>query len=236
MPWRRNHARARQKKRTHVTACISQDLNVGQAGGIIDGHVDELPADAADLMTPVAGDAMADPPDAPELLDVEVDELAGLRVLVAHHRGGRLERPQPGEPLLPQIAGDGRGTHGQGVGDLGARPPLPSQPIDQLPQLSRDLAGAALRATGAVGQPGRLAGSGDPLAPRPFADPEGGSDPPAGLVLLHDAADNLGSTLGRGPGILVNVHPSLRGGGELGSTTTSYPLVARMNNLLTLHS
>jgi len=34
----------------------------------------------------------------------------------------------------------------------------------------------------------------------------------------------------------VDVHPSLLVWSELGSATTSYPLVARMNNLLTLHS
>jgi hypothetical protein len=36
--------------------------------------------------------------------------------------------------------------------------------------------------------------------------------------------------------LLVVLTDSTHGGGELGSATTSYPLVARMNNLLTLHS
>src|SRR5258705_11457021 len=88
-----------------------------------------------DRVPAIAGDAMPDAPDAPELLDVEVHELAGVRVLVAHHRGGGLERPQPGEPALSQIARDGCGTHRQGVGDLRARPALPPPPRDPLPQL-----------------------------------------------------------------------------------------------------
>jgi hypothetical protein len=58
------------------------------------------------------------------------------------------------------------------VGDLGARPALAPQPLDQLPQLHGNLPGTVLRATGAVGQPDRLSGPGHPLAYRPLADPE----------------------------------------------------------------
>ena len=61
---------------------------------IVDRHMDELPADAAAVALPfaVAGDAMADPVEAAELLDVDVDHLAGPCALVAPYRRRRLDR------------------------------------------------------------------------------------------------------------------------------------------------
>ena len=72
---------------------VGQDLREGDARGIVDADVDELPADAADagLAGAVAGDAVADALEAAELLDVDVDQLAGMLALVAAHRLGRLE-------------------------------------------------------------------------------------------------------------------------------------------------
>ena len=62
--------------------------------------MDELPADAAAvaLAPAVAGDAMADVVEPAELLDVDMDELAGMLALVAADRLGRLQRCQPVEP------------------------------------------------------------------------------------------------------------------------------------------
>jgi hypothetical protein len=56
--------------------------------------MDELPADAAavGLAGAVAGDAMADPVETPEFLDVHVDHLARFLALVAAHRLGRFSR------------------------------------------------------------------------------------------------------------------------------------------------
>ena len=58
---------------------VGQDLGVGQARGVIDGDVQEFPADAALCCAPraVAGDPVADAVDPAELLDVDVDQLAG---------------------------------------------------------------------------------------------------------------------------------------------------------------
>ena len=60
-----------------VLALVGQDLGVGQPGGIVDADMQELPAAAALLAGPVAGDAVADAVDPAELLDVDVDQLAG---------------------------------------------------------------------------------------------------------------------------------------------------------------
>jgi hypothetical protein len=124
------------------------------------------------------------------------------------------------------------------VSDLGARPPLSPQPLDEVPQFDRRLPGAAVGPAGPIDQrPGRGGpGPRHPLAHGPLADAEGRRDLVGRLLLGDDTPNNLGSTLRGGPGILVDVHPSLLVWGELGSATTSYPRVARMNNLLTLHS
>src|SRR5712691_2935723 len=229
---------APEKPHARDALLIGQDLDVGQPGGIIDGHVHELPADAAHPAAAIARDAVPDAPDPAELLDVDMYEAAGAAVLVPHHGRGRLEAAQPRQPQPAQIPGDGGRTESQGLGDLGARPALPAQALDELLQRAGRLPGAAVGAAGPVGQGAGLGPTGPchPLAHGPLADAERRGDLAGGLPRGHDTADNLGSTLGRGPGILVDVHPSLLVWGELASATTSYPLVARMNNLLTLHT
>jgi hypothetical protein len=111
---------------------VGQDLDVGQAGGIVDGDVHELPADALAAVTvavderrvvvlaqPVA-DALARAAlDAPELLDVDVDQLAGPLALVAL----RGLAPQPAELAHPDPGQDARHRrqrHAEQLGDLGA--------------------------------------------------------------------------------------------------------------------
>src|SRR5262245_52193295 len=227
---------APEKAHARDPVLIGQDLDVGQPGGIIDGHVHELPADAPHATAAVASDAMPRGGDPPEFLDGEVEESARPTVLVPYDGRRRRQVAQARQTQPPQIAGDGGRAESQGAGDLGARPLLPTQPLDELAQLGRRPPGAVVRPTGPIGQGLRRPGPRDPLADRPRTDPEGRGDLSGGLMLGDDATNNLGSTLGRGPGILVDVHPSLLVWGELGSATTSYPLVARMNNLLTLHN
>src|SRR5918996_1722436 len=92
---------------------VREHLGVGEAAVVVDGDVDVLPADrAAGLAAFVdaagalaAGsapaDAFAGPTfDAPQLLDVDVDELAWPRALVA----ARLCEPDQAEPAQPLAA------------------------------------------------------------------------------------------------------------------------------------
>ncbi len=57
----------------------------GQLGCIIDGHVYELPTGSIGTLLTVAGDPMPGLPEAAEPLDVQVQEIAGLGVLIARH-------------------------------------------------------------------------------------------------------------------------------------------------------
>ncbi|MFN9214275.1 MAG: hypothetical protein ACK6DK_06830, partial [Gemmatimonadota bacterium] len=89
---------------------------------IVDRHVDELPADAAGARTAVAVDAVPHAADLPELLDVEVDELAGLGSRVASHgRRGR-QGGQAGEADAPRVRDDGRQRQLEVLRNAGAAP------------------------------------------------------------------------------------------------------------------
>src|SRR5580700_9590056 len=72
---------------------IGHYLGESDAGMIVDGDMDELPADtsAVALAFAVAGDAVADFVETAELFDVDVDHLAGLGPLVAADRVGRFQ-------------------------------------------------------------------------------------------------------------------------------------------------
>ena len=58
---------------------VGEDPGGGDAGMVVDGDMAELPSDAAlvGVTGSVAGDAVADFPEARQLLDVDVDDLAG---------------------------------------------------------------------------------------------------------------------------------------------------------------
>jgi hypothetical protein len=82
---------------------VGQDLDIGEPGRIVDGDVYELPADGAVLAAPIAGDAMADVAEAGELLDVEVDELAGACAIVPPHRPAAYARIAAISGAMPKM-------------------------------------------------------------------------------------------------------------------------------------
>ena len=73
-----------------AAALIGQDLGEGDAGMVVDGDVDELPAGGARASGLVAGNAVAGALEAAESFDVEREQFAGSVVLVAANGGGRV--------------------------------------------------------------------------------------------------------------------------------------------------
>lgn len=72
---------------------VGQDLAEGDAGGIVNADMDELPTCAAFTGSPVialagaiAGDAMADAVETAKLLDIDVDHVARLVTLISTRR------------------------------------------------------------------------------------------------------------------------------------------------------
>ena len=100
---------------------IREELGEGEAGMVIDGDVEELPACAAGMIAlAVAGDAVAGAHDAGELLDVEMEQIARVCALVAADGRRRRESGQP-RRVAAQQAGDGGLGELGGTGDLEAR-------------------------------------------------------------------------------------------------------------------
>jgi hypothetical protein len=72
------------------TLLIGQDLRISNPRGVIDRHVHELPARASLRAAAVAGDAMTDAGDAPELFHIQMQQLPGRAALIATPRPGGL--------------------------------------------------------------------------------------------------------------------------------------------------
>ncbi len=229
---------APQKLRGGHPALIGQHFDVGQTGGVVHGHVDVLPADPAHPAPAIPADAMAHAPNAPQLLDVEMQQAAGPRPLIALHRDRGLELPQAPQALAPEQAGDRRGAELQHLGDLRPRPALPAQTLHPAHQQPRGGSRTPARPTRPIGQArlglGRVAGQ--PLAHRPFADPHRGGHRGWGLFVGQDPRHDLASTPRRRPGILMDVHPGLLLCGDGWSATTTVAETARMDNLLAVQS
>jgi hypothetical protein len=87
---------------------------------VVDGDMDILPShpSAVALAGAVAGDAMADPVEAAELLDVDVDHLAGFVALVTAYRLDRFDCADPIEATPLEDAADGGRRDAQRGGDL----------------------------------------------------------------------------------------------------------------------
>jgi hypothetical protein len=100
-----------------LLALVGEQFRTGQARGVIDGDVDLFPAGAAlvALAGSIAGDAMADAADATKLLDVDVDQFAGLFPFTADDLGWWIKRRQSTQP--PAAQGDTDGSRRGDVSD-----------------------------------------------------------------------------------------------------------------------
>ena len=87
-------------------------------------------APALALTGSIAGDAMADPVEATELLDIDVDQFAGMLALVAANRRGGFERLDAVEAEAPEDAADRGRRDADCSCDLLARPSLAAQGSD----------------------------------------------------------------------------------------------------------
>src|SRR5207245_2096371 len=119
---------------------IGEDFDIGQAGRVVDRDVDVFPADgSARNARGVAVDGRVVAPslavsdtfagaalDPPELLDIDVDQLARPVTLVAL-RGLKAQAPELAHPELPQDPGHRGVRHLQALSDLHTGQPQPTQ-------------------------------------------------------------------------------------------------------------
>ena len=189
------------------------------------------PAARVPALRAVAGDAVAEPLEAAELLDVDVDQLAGMLALVAADRLGRLEGLERLRPsrlrMRLTVAGE-----------------TPASAAICLPvQRWRRRASTCATTAAGVGRRRRCGREERSFSPaRPSASKRAthlrtvrGQTPAAraaafGVCPLRTCAHNPLSTKRRQTGILVDVHPVLRE--SLKRRNSSFLAQDRMDNLL----
>ncbi len=87
---------------------IGQHLDVGEPCGVIDGNVDPVVTDASRAaLLPVSCDAVSHLAEAGQLLDVDVNQVAGPFPFVALNRRLWLQVSQPAQPQAVQRSGHG---------------------------------------------------------------------------------------------------------------------------------
>ena len=85
---------------------------------VIDGDVHGLDAGSLAAVGAVAGAAHPGTPEAAQLLDVQVEQFAGLGAFIAHDGGDGNEVLHAVEMVMPQDAADGRTGDRQQTTDL----------------------------------------------------------------------------------------------------------------------
>src|SRR5258705_5253779 len=213
---------------------IREDFGVGHARAVIDTDMHELPADAARLAVAIPGDPMADVPDPAQFLDIEMQQLPGAKPFVAHDRGPLGEGPPAGQSKLHESAGDGGPTDLDALRNVRADPAQLAQALDLDHDRRGDRPGRAPGPTRPIRQlvQGRAL---DPFPGRPVTDAKGARDGCHGFSGVHPLGDQA-STVGRGPGILVDVHSRALRGAMVRWATTTFAGRSRMDNLFRHHT
>ena len=106
------------------------DLGEGHAGMVIHADMDVFPAGAWTGVAAVVGHAVAGAAKPAEFLDIEVQQVAGMRMFVAANGRRRVEGGQSLESGAAEDATDGGGRHMHRGGDVGATPAAPVQRHD----------------------------------------------------------------------------------------------------------
>jgi hypothetical protein len=154
---------------------------------------------------------VADRFDPPELLGVDVQELARPFALIAHDRRLRLERAQFAEPQATQNAADRRGGHRQLARERRAAQAVAPPVLDLSHALGRHLVSTAPRRRTPIVQRRRRTGAvaRQPTVRLPCRQPSGAGGRAHRPAVLRDPLHQQGSTLRHQTRILVQVHPAL---------------------------
>ena len=167
---------------------VGQHAGEGEAGVIVDGDVQSLPAGelraAAATAIATNGDLLI----AGHALDVEMQQIAGSGMLVAHDGWSGMQMAPAVQLSPPQDAADGGGTEAGGLRDVIGGTQLATQSDDLRDPLRRGSARAMEWARGTVPQAGQSqsAVAAEPLGGRLAADVERGCSRVQRQLLDHD--------------------------------------------------
>ena len=231
--------RAAQKPGDGHGLLVGEHFDVGQAGGVVDADMHVIPAGA---LAAVAAGAPAEHPvpgaaaNTPELLDVDVDQLAGLAALVAVGRLKRLQSRELAQPDPGEHRRDGRERHAQAKRNLRPSHPQPPQCGDRLDELLRSAMRHRARRRGTIQQPALAVGpiAGDPLRAGALAHSGGLGRLRERPLLLEHPPHHRQPALRTERRVSVNLHPV----SSLGLGLQHHPASkgARMNNVVRNYS
>jgi hypothetical protein len=133
-----------------VGLLIGQDLSEGQAGVVVDGDVQSFPSGMFVLAATASVSALRDLLEAGHALDVEMEQIAGSGMFVAHDGRGGMQIAPATEPSAAQNAADGSRTDGGAACDLIAGSMVTAQMNDVLDHRVGEPAWTAMRARRAI--------------------------------------------------------------------------------------
>lgn len=197
-----------QESRCGLGLFIGQDLDIGQTGEIVDGHMSKLPPRPTSSGSSVAMNAMTHSFDASQLLDVEVDELPGPVAFVTDDGFDGLEETESLHAATLEDRCDRRARHPQLSGDFPTRQTATTELENQVRAIFWGPGGYPMGPGASVLKAPRtfLPESPKPLVGCSLADAEDSR-----LVLRPGLPpqefDDMPSTIGAGSGITVDVHP-----------------------------
>lgn len=188
---------------------IGKQTSEGEAGMIVNGHMEGLDAGARVALSPIAGGTHPGVREAAQLLDVEVKELAGMVAFVADDgRFWRLQRREAIEMMAAQHAGESGFGDGQNHPDLGIGTTFAAQLHDPGFELRTGPARLVMRHAGAIGQAGRkpaFLGAGQPSSDSLLAHTKGRRGGAPRQVLRSKNKSHFGSHQRSECGISVHV-------------------------------
>jgi hypothetical protein len=106
-----------QEARGDVRQLVRMDLHVSQAAGVIDAHVQVVPAGTLTAMVAIARDAMSQALESAELFGIDVDKFSGSLALVAQRWRWWVERGQLAHAQSAQMLGNRRARQPQALGN-----------------------------------------------------------------------------------------------------------------------
>ena len=202
---------------------VGEHFDIGKPGRVVDRDVDELPADPTAARPAVAVGSVAGPADLAELLDVDMDEFARPRPLVAVCRLLRRDPRELPEPVPDKDGADGRQRHPERFRDLRAGKAQLAQRDDQLFAIGRRPRRHRHRRRGPILKP-RLALASEPINPlprRPLADTGGlgrrRQRPPLDQHPIHEQPPRARAR----PGVAMQCHRPTSLESLMASATTS---------------
>src|SRR2546421_3105346 len=187
---------------------IGKDLGEGNAGVIIDGDMHVFPADALEVASGVAGDAVTDSSETAQFLDIEMEQIARSSMFIALDRRCGIEIAQAVEFQSAQDAADGRRAQAGVAGDATGGPTLSAELLDLLNQIGWGWSAQPPGTRTAIAQPSLSFGlkAAHPLGSGLSTDVERGCSRVQRQLLVQNFSCKCLSTPNSKSGILVQVH------------------------------